>query len=265
MPSLKLLIVFFAVLTVCCCDSHKKKHKYDLYWHGFHYLTFLAFKVKFLLVLGFIFTVGLVAGKFFALVKLVEYMKKAPDDHHHSEKIVYVSLHGSVDHSPIHGFSQPGLDFGKSYPHGGGPYQDSYPPGYSVDQLPPGAEVSGAGGQVPGPGQGFEGNYAQGPPPGYGRSNGAEKHSISGYVKLFQHMIRKFNITDIAFNDLNLKSDACRRKFVCEADFSSKGNIILKLAFNIFSDDNYSRYKTRKNITSIEECSDLYTNCVEVT
>ncbi|XP_064211479.1 uncharacterized protein LOC135265608 [Tribolium castaneum] len=86
-------------------NVHKRRpyHDYDPYYHHYHhellygggllyYLAFILIKIKVVFVLGTIFTIFLVAGKFFAVIKYAEYMKTPK--HHEPEK-VYVQ-------EPIH-------------------------------------------------------------------------------------------------------------------------------------------------------------------
>ncbi|XP_044265173.1 uncharacterized protein LOC123011667 [Tribolium madens] len=98
-------------------NKRRPYHDYDPYYHHYHhellygggllyYLTFILIKVKVVFVLGTIFTIFLVAGKFFAIVKYAEYMKSPK--HHEPEK-VYV-------HEPPH-FDSYSPHYGRNFPN----------------------------------------------------------------------------------------------------------------------------------------------------
>ena len=42
------------------------------------------------------------------------------------------------------------------------------------------------------------------------------------------------DVTEYTFNAMNIKSDSCKKRFVCEADFRAKNNPLLKWALNVF-------------------------------
>lgn len=110
----------------------------------------------------------------------------------HSEKNVYISHPQSVgDHPSIQSFSQSNPIYGNLN------QDDSFPLGFSVDQPPPGAQISDPGGHFNGPSgynSGTEGNYFHEPSEMYGRSYSIEKYTIYDYFKLFRRFIRRYQI-----------------------------------------------------------------------
>lgn len=136
-------------------------------------------------------------------------------EHHnhdeHYEKIIYTNPHDS--------FGYPGPDiYGKSVDPGA---YGSYPSDVSFDHLPPSGtgEVS----QVP------EYDYIN----HAGRSVKKESSTIKKYFHLFSNGIKKYNITELVFKEMNIRSLECKRKFVCEIDYRTSHSPILKLAFNL--------------------------------
>ncbi|XP_056646729.1 uncharacterized protein LOC130451615 [Diorhabda sublineata] len=101
--------------------------------------------------------------------------------------------------------------------------------------------------------------------PGYGRSY-TMTNSNDSFISLnmlFEN-IRRSNLTEMVFEEMNLNTQPCKMKFVCEADFNAKQSIILEKIFNLFIDDSYKKYRTNIAIKRIEECTRLYPKCEKV-
>nr|XP_023021547.1 uncharacterized protein LOC111509919 [Leptinotarsa decemlineata] len=259
MLSFKISIVFFCLIALCYCDTSterkKKYHHKHLFFHEFHYLLFLALKVKFFLVLGTIWAFSIFFGKVFAAIKLAEYMKKNyyHDDHH--EKIVYApSHHESFEYSG---------PYGKSYSSGSFPeFSIDHHPGsdFTQDFSPPDsypAENYGASA----PGDGYDPSRTG----NTGRSDDGNGGGIFESLSTFSRIVRKLNTTDVIFRDMHLSSDECKRKFVCEAEFNVRQSYILKAAYDLLSDDSYQKYKQNETITTIDDCGKLNPTCHEDT
>nr|CAH7731858.1 unnamed protein product [Callosobruchus chinensis] len=89
--------------------------------HEFKFFVFVLVKIKILVLFGSLWTIALIIGKVFAIIKASEYMKK---DHHH-EKIVYSAPPEYHDHS----------SFGSPYDHVGSPSSaNGYAPGGFADR-----------------------------------------------------------------------------------------------------------------------------------
>lgn len=52
---------------------------------------------------------------------------------------------------------------------------------------------------------------------------------------------------------------------ICLGKYKMSALILIIYYAFVFSDDNYVRYKTRDNVTSLEDCSGLYSDCADVT
>ncbi|XP_030763308.1 uncharacterized protein LOC115887915 [Sitophilus oryzae] len=242
MINLKSLIVISAILAVCCAQRpviYRKKHHHHHGLHHLHflyYLTFLAVKLKIVFFLGTIFTISAVAAKIFGIIKLMDYMKRKDKDHHHEEKIVYVNPH---EHHFDHGS------------WGGGPPEyaskdfSSYSPDFSVDHPP-------------------EDAYGQHERYSTIKNTHARKiNSIYDYFSDIVRKIRSLNITDMALNEMGIKDENCKKKFVCEADFNSNQSVILRTGLDLLRDNSYQEYKPNVTISSIQDCSQLYESCKE--
>ncbi|KAJ8978715.1 hypothetical protein NQ317_015963 [Molorchus minor] len=127
-------------------------------------------------------------------------------DHHDHGKLIYTNPHDSNDWSSSGGISSPG-SYGKSFLNGGS--YDSYPPGFSLDQPPPNAHISGSGGAYD---SGNTQMYASGPgqtsqpPQGYGRSmkkkgnsmNRRDIRMVTGLLTGHCHLSRHLQLIGIA-------------------------------------------------------------------
>ncbi|XP_028141179.1 uncharacterized protein LOC114335188 isoform X2 [Diabrotica virgifera virgifera] len=96
------------------------------------------------------------------------------------------------------------------------------------------------------------------PPTGYGRGY-SEHENFTGFYDAF----RRSNLTEVVFKDMDLKTDACKRRFVCQADFNTKQSRLLGNIFNMFVDDVYKSYRSNETISAIEDCTTLYPACDE--
>ncbi|KAG5884982.1 hypothetical protein JTB14_000373 [Gonioctena quinquepunctata] len=256
MISSKVLVVFFALIAVSYCDTsvarekdHKHHHKH-LFFHEFYYLIFLALKVKVILVLGTVWAFAIFFGKIFAAIKLAEYMKKNyhHDDHHHEEKIYFSPPHGSFDYPGAYGKSYssgPPVELQNSFQQNPADAIYSEYPGSSADSYPGGSTA---------PEQVY----------GSGKSEGGDADGIYESLSSFSRIIRQLNISEIAFREMHLNTEECKKKFVCEADFNVKQSSILKTAYELLSDDSYQKYKTNQTVTSIEDCTKFYPTCSNI-
>lgn len=43
----------------------------------------------------------------------------------------------------------------------------------------------------------------------------------------------RLNITDMAFNEMGIKDDNCKKKFVCKAGYNAQQNIILRTGLDV--------------------------------
>ncbi|CAH1365289.1 unnamed protein product, partial [Tenebrio molitor] len=152
----KTVIIFSTFVVVSFCQNnnyntslHKRKPYYDPYYHHLfvygggllYYVGFILIKIKVVFVLGAIFAISMVIGKFFALIKYAEYMSKYKPDHHHQPEKIHLQSH---DHGPaLHSGPPPSYS---------SPYASPYSGGITVDKLPPDAEIAG-------------GKYYDSPPP----------------------------------------------------------------------------------------------------
>ncbi|XP_049816947.1 uncharacterized protein LOC109609506 [Aethina tumida] len=112
--------------------------------------------------------------------------------------------------------------------------------------------------------------YIQAPSYGYGFHDrryttikGRSQDEIGFYENfdIFSRMIRQLNITDLAFNSMNITTTDCKRRFVCEAEYNAKHTVILQAGYDLLSDDIYKKYKPDKPAETLEECSKLFPNC----
>ncbi|XP_060533726.1 uncharacterized protein LOC132706409 [Cylas formicarius] len=264
-------MVLFSMLAVCCCQHavdhkdhghhHGHHHYYDLFFYKekiFWYFIFLAFKIKAVFVLGTIFTVSMVAGKVFALVKYIDYMKKQ-EYHHHGEKVVYINAH---DHHSHH-------DFGDQYGAFSAPaavYQGrlneyhGQTDGLTNEPPVPSENIDKKLVIALSPGGGYSNNYRPFQMATHGRSwdneNGIDWYSL---LYAFKKMIRRSDISETAFREMGIKTDNCKKKFVCDADIVTKQSILLKAIFEALSDESYEKYRSEENEG---DCTVRYSECM---
>ncbi|CAG9766182.1 unnamed protein product [Ceutorhynchus assimilis] len=244
MLKFKTILVLLAIIAICAADRgikrYKKKKHHLRHHHFLYYLTFLAVKLKIVFILGTIFTVSLVAAKIVAILKISEYMKHK---YHHEEKIIYSNPYESHDHH----------DWGGS--HGGYSFPsdissnnyESFPPDISVDHPPEDAY-----------------NYDRSGPHQSARDvQGSISTGIYDQIMRIGDHLRQLNLTDIALNDMGIKDENCKKKFVCKADYNAHRNIILQTGFSILRDASYQKYKPNATATSEEACDELYQECTE--
>ncbi|XP_049816946.1 uncharacterized protein LOC126264164 [Aethina tumida] len=217
----------------------KKKHHfpYHLIYAGFTYLTFLAIKFKLIFFFGTIFAVLCAGAKVFAFLKYLN-KEKTPIiyDHDHGPEKIYIQ-------APSHGYSAPGSFAG---PPGFDGSFSPYSAGPSVDHPPPGADTIGD-------------SYG---PPSHGRSaNDEEADGLFERYETFARMMKKVNLTELAFDSMHLTSLDCKRRFVCESDYRANNTIILKAGYDWLNDEDYNKYKTTEPVSSEEECAELYPDC----
>ncbi|KAK9891014.1 hypothetical protein WA026_013347 [Henosepilachna vigintioctopunctata] len=209
-------------------DKHGH-HDYHLYYHHqiLYYLTFLAIKVKLVLVVGTIFTIITFAGKLFALVKYLEHTKH---DHHggYESKIYFQSPHKSFEPVEDH----------HDFP---GPHEVEEPyrrySAINIDSMNKNKK--------------------------FGQDLNGYKRSATGksfFSKLFALMMR-LNLTDTIFREMKLERTDCRKKFVCETQWIAENSSLFKVAMKLMSDSTFESYKRKNGTRSIEECRKLYPNC----
>ncbi|XP_050293517.1 uncharacterized protein LOC126734040 isoform X2 [Anthonomus grandis grandis] len=200
--------------------------------HFLSYLTFLAVKLKIVFFLGTIFTISLVAAKIIGIIKLTEYMKH--QHHLHEEKIVYSNPY--EHHHDFGGYPGPS-DYISSKAYG------SYPPDFSADHPPVDYHDTEP--------------YGGGPAPSSGRSSTGFYGEFMGIAK----RLRQMNITDMAFKEMGIPEEECRRKFVCKADLNAAKDVVLRIGFDILRDDSYGKYKAQAPVRSEDDCNSLYPKC----
>ncbi|CAH1102854.1 unnamed protein product [Psylliodes chrysocephalus] len=71
-------------------------------------------------------------------------------------------------------------------------------------------------------------------PVGTGRSHLSTNNTPLENLKFFFKAIKRMNLTEVVFKEMKLETSACKRKFVCEADFNIKQSTMLKTIFNVF-------------------------------
>ncbi|XP_072387231.1 uncharacterized protein [Diabrotica undecimpunctata] len=227
MRSVFIICVFLTIIALCsCAGTHQvvKKHKHCHKWLILQKFYFLAF-------LAFKFKAILVIGSIWAITfifgKVFAAFKLAEymkGSNHHD--VIYSSPH-HYDHAYSKNLQVPpsSADYVYDYPSKGTSYpsEKTYPINNS--------------------------------PTGYGR--GYSEHEN------FYDAIRRSNLTEVVFKEMDLKTDACKRKFVCQADFNTKQSMLLGNIFNMFVDDAYKSYRPNETISTIEDCSRLYAACDE--
>ncbi|XP_028141178.1 uncharacterized protein LOC114335188 isoform X1 [Diabrotica virgifera virgifera] len=227
MRSVFIVFVFLTIIALCSCagTNHKlvKKHKHCHKWLILQKFYFLAF-------LAFKFKAILVIGSIWAITfifgKVFAAFKLAEYmKGSNKHEVIYSSPH-HFDHAYSKNLNVPpsSADYIYDYPSKG----SSYP---------------------------SEKSY---PPTGYGRGY-SEHENFTGFYDAF----RRSNLTEVVFKDMDLKTDACKRRFVCQADFNTKQSRLLGNIFNMFVDDVYKSYRSNETISAIEDCTTLYPACDE--
>ncbi|KAF7286915.1 uncharacterized protein LOC143194986 [Rhynchophorus ferrugineus] len=244
--SVKTLLVLCLILGVCYADGHnnhhvyyKKKHRHHGLYHlkYLSYLAFLAIKLKIVFFLGTVFAISAVAAKVFGVIKLMEYYKHKT---HHEEKIVYVNPHEHYDSGSFGGYG--------GYSGYSAPVEFSskdYSPDFSIDHPPSGA-------------YGEHDRYTT-----IKSDNGRQLGGFSDHLKAIVRKLRSLNITEMALKEMGIKEEACKKKFICEAEYNCKNNPVLETGFHLLRDDSYQRYKPNATIESFEGCGKLYQDCTE--
>lgn len=70
------------------------------------------------------------------------------------------------------------------------------------------------------------------------------------------------DITEYAFDSMNMQNEKCKRKFVCEIDQISRRNTLLGFGLQFFSDQGLNKYRNGTiHAKSLQECSQIYTDC----
>ncbi|CAG9862962.1 unnamed protein product [Phyllotreta striolata] len=242
-----ILFLFFGVNFGACDDrgvgvggigggcGHHHDHKFYYLYH-LHYLAFFVLKFKAILVVGSIWAAVLLVGKVIAAFKFAESLKHEKHHavysypHHHYEK--------SFD-SPIY-YSSPSKD------------------SYSSDH--PSNRVY----EFPSSGYSTYKNSYKTLPTNMKRSSSERKKSTLENIKFFLSTIKRMNLSEYVFKEMNLKTKSCKRKFVCEADFNVRQSIVAKYLFNLFIDEDYKKYQQKDKVTKIEDCAELNPDCSDI-
>lgn len=69
----------------------------------------------------------------------------------------------------------------------------------------------------------------------------------------------------MAFNQMNIREEACRRKFVCEVDQRAKQNPLLGFGVYLFSDTALNKYRSNSTEAAIKVCAESYHECNRLT
>lgn len=70
------------------------------------------------------------------------------------------------------------------------------------------------------------------------------------------------DVTEYAFDSMNMNNEDCRRKFVCEIDHISRRNSLLGFGLQFFADQGLNRYRNETiQARDFRECSKIYLDC----
>ncbi|GJQ65966.1 hypothetical protein Trydic_g4061 [Trypoxylus dichotomus] len=200
-----------------------------------YYLTFIAIKVKVIFVIGTIIAIALFAGKAFAIFKYASLFnnnyRQTDDVFVSNPPSSYSGDHHEIilDHPPPgYGDHHDHIEYRKSskaYP------ANSYYPSYGGQKY----------------------SYSS-----YARSIG---NALGENVNIVKDVIKRMDLTEYAFNSMEIKSESCKKLFVCEADFRAKSSGLLALGLYIFGDVGFTKYRSKPSANSMLDCRKMYPDC----
>lgn len=85
------------------------------------------------------------------------------------------------------------------------------------------------------------------------------------FYSSFPISCRFFDLGELAFNFLGVRTEGCRRRFVCELDFRARSNPVTRLAFSFISRSFFEQYRNVEGIgekpKKFVDCSRMFKDC----
>ncbi|XP_071054424.1 uncharacterized protein [Onthophagus taurus] len=256
--------VYLLTLCFCLCAANdlsetgrKKGGGYLLYGTGIaYYLTFLLVKIKVIAVVGTLITLALVAGKIYAFYKYIAYA----ESQHHIEPI-----YQEIPHHDFH--------YGKEVYLDHSPYETDHDHSEHVVDSPPSADIhektySTYPSNTAYQSNAYSSNTNNNEYPTYSSPYSSNYHArkidnISNILDITKRIFRSLKLSELAFDAMHIKSDTCKRRFMCEAYLQAENNQILSLGLTILNDTSQEDYRPEQKVSTLEECQLMYKECEE--